>query len=164
MSNTNIQAAYEATRKFNEIAGNLEDNSPERINFQLDLINEELVETAAATGHEGCDCGQEAAAPNAIELLDGACDLFVTVAGLMQKLEAAGFNVEEALKRVCDNNMAKFPLAVELPSTCPEGSDVSLSSCGKHIIYKRNSDGKVTKPTNFVSVDLEGLAPEGYFA
>lgn len=156
MNNTNIQDAYAATRKFNLIAGNLAGVTPESIYVQLNFIREELDEAYGAT--EDSDT---------VELLDGACDLFVTVAGLIQKLEAAGFNVEEALARVCENNLSKFPTPQQMaqPGTAkvPDGAQLHSTVYG-HFVYKRITDGKVMKPTNFVSVNLTGLTPEGFFA
>jgi hypothetical protein len=163
----NIQQAYDDVKKFNSIAGNLSNVTPKSINSQLDFIHEELCEASAALGHEACDCGQEEATPDAVELLDGACDLFVTVAGLMQKLEAAGFNVQEALKRVNENNLSKFPeckgycLYVD-PSLCPEGAEQHLTQYGR-VVFKREHDGKIMKPTNFVTVDIADCVPEDFF-
>jgi hypothetical protein len=156
MSNTNIQDAYESVRKFNSIAGNLEGVTPTSVESQLYFIHEELNETWKATEDF-----------EAIELLDGACDLFVTISGLMQKLEVAGFDVGEALKRVCENNLSKFPTVtacLEAPDgLLPKGTTCCPSAYSGYVVFKRNSDGKIMKPTNFVSVDLAGLAPEGFF-
>jgi NTP pyrophosphatase (non-canonical NTP hydrolase) len=153
MSN-NIQDAYDSVRKFNSIAGNLQAVTPHSIAAQIDFITEERNETFDAV-LQG----------DAIELLDGACDLFVTVAGLMQKLDAAGFDVEEALKRVCENNLSKFPVINDYTheGIRPEGSEDTVSECG-HVVFKRNSDGKVMKPTNFVPVNINALAPGDFFA
>lgn len=156
MSNTNIQDAYESVRKFNLIAGNMEGVDTKSVASQIDFIKEELEETYSAN-FLGID---------AVELLDGACDLFVTVSGLMQKLEAAGFNVEEALARVCENNLSKLPDSYTAGkvglSIIPEGAIAHATKYGR-MVFKRAIDGKVMKPTNFVPVNLEGLAPEGFF-
>lgn len=162
---TNIAAAYQQVAKFNEIAGNLGDVTLASINAQLDFINEELCETSAAMGHESCDCGQEEAAPDAIELLDGACDLFVTVAGLMQKLECAGFDVEGALKRVCENNLDKFPTIEEFdknPDMCPLGAE-PIPTIYNRVVFKRVPDGKVMKPTTYTAVNIDDCVPEDFF-
>lgn len=156
MSNTNIQQAYESVHKFNLIAGNLQGVTPHSVARQVDFIEEELQETNGAVG-----------SLDSIELLDGACDLFVTVAGLMQKLEAAGFNVEKALARVCENNLSKFPDPDTAMSVgvgiVPDGAIATTTPYGR-MVFKRATDGKVMKPTNFVPVSLAGLTPEGFFA
>lgn len=152
-----IQGAYESVRKFNSIAGNLAGVDVKSVAAQLDFIEEELKESSDAANHG-----------DATELLDGACDLFVTVAGLMQKLEAAGFDVEEALKRVCENNLSKFPTVAQCRADeyflLP---DVDVPVSGYDVdgrcVFKRDSDGKIMKPRNFKPVILTGLAPEGFF-
>jgi hypothetical protein len=155
MSNTNIQQSYESVRKFNLIAGSVKEAS---VNSQVRFIEEELEETVEAL-YSGDSVG----------LLDGACDLFVTVAGLMLKLESKGFNVEEALARVCENNLSKFPLTVSMKEADPADAElipqgaVAHSTPYGYTVFKRESDNKVMKPTNFIPVDLAGLAPEGFF-
>lgn len=157
MSN-NIQDAYESVRKFNLIAGNMEGVDTKSVAAQIDFIKEELEETYSAN-FLGID---------AVELLDGACDLFVTVSGLMQKLEAAGFDVEGALRCVCDNNLMKFPTMAEVfeaeDNLAPLGTPCGVNFVEGRAVFKRVTDSKIMKPRNFVAVNLEGLAPEGFFA
>jgi hypothetical protein len=150
MNNESIAAAYESTRVFNSVAGNLTDVDAIDVDNQLNFIFEEMQETI--TAFEKGD---------AVETLDGSCDLFVTVAGLMQKLEAAGFNVEEALKRVCQNNMDKY---------IPVGKHLSYDSAftatlnEEHNVWVlRDSNQKIRKPSSFQSVELNDLVPNYFF-
>lgn len=154
----NIQQAYDDVKKFNSIAGNLtkHDNvsDTDSVDCQLEFIREELNETMDGYAFQ-----------NSVELLDGACDLFVTVAGLLQKLEMNGFNVQEALKRVNDNNLSKFPKIAEYeanPEICPRSSE-PLDAEDDRVVFKREYDGKVMKPTNFVAVDISDCVPENFF-
>lgn len=143
-----IKVAYNEVGEFNDIAGNLTNVSLESIDAQLSFIFEELTETI-----DGLEQG------NMVELLDGACDLFVTVGGLMQKLEAMGFNVAHALGRVNANNLSKFPKLGELYRE-PEGiASVKLNEKYQRIVLK-DANGKVRKPADFVSVDLSDLVPD----
>lgn len=158
MSNTNIQTAYEQIRKANLIAGQLtptnDENTLDGIEMQINILFEELKETYDAFTEQ-----------DVVELLDGACDIFVVAAGLLQKLEAAGMNVEKALARVCANNISKFPLESDYRNNLelkPEGAVVSESPYG-HVVFKRPSDGKYLKPTNFVSVDLKSCVTTDLF-
>ncbi len=156
--NNNIQQAYEQVRKFNLIAGNLVPANHEKaldglIN-QLEFIQSELDE--AVDGFHMQD---------SVELVDGACDLFVTVSGFMQKLEACGVNIEKALARVVDNNNAKFPSTFDHknnPDLQPDNTAVVFTDYG-HVVYKREFDGKVQKPTNFVPVDITSCVPNDIF-
>lgn len=155
---TNIAAAYQEVKKFNEIAGNLalqyNEADMDSIGNQLDFIREELEETTEAFIHD-----------DAVELLDGACDLFVTVAGLLQKLELNGMKVEEALARVNENNLDKFPTLEEFeknPAMCPPNGEPIDGLFGR-VVFKREYDGKVLKPTTYTAVNIEDCVPEGFF-
>jgi hypothetical protein len=159
MSN-NIQTAYEQVRKFNQIAGNLNSSNHEAtlntIEKQISFIQEEVEEAYDAFTAEDIQ-----------EVVDGACDAFVTVAGLMQELEAAGVNIEKALARVCANNLTKFPTTFEHNNNpeayMPQGDVTAHHTDYGHVVYKRNIDGKVMKPVNYVPVDLSGTFPVDFF-
>lgn len=147
---TSLQQAYDDVHKFNDIAGNLSNVNIKSIFAQLKFIQEELTE-----GVEAVLDG------DSVELLDSACDMFVTVVGFMQKLEAIGFNVEEALKRVNDNNLSKFPTEVPTASLV-DGYTYSVNeSYGVYVIKDKND--KIRKPSDFKSVYLGDLVPKGLF-
>ena len=143
-----IRTAYADVRIFNDVAGNLTDVTDASIDNQLSFIFEELSETI--TGFEAGD---------KVEVLDGACDLFVTVAGLLQKLEAAGYDVATALQRVNANNLSKMPKLGELFSKDPEHTLEFNEKFQRSVI--KDSNGKIRKPTSFVPVDLSDLVPNG---
>lgn len=151
---SNIQTAYDQVRKFNLIAGNFEYKDKvaalASVKNQLKFIKEELKETSD---------GFDAKDINAV--VDGACDLFVTISGLMQKLEVQGVNIEKALARVNENNISKFPKKA-VDGNCPTGAYLINTPYG-HVVYKRTSDGKIMKPNDYVDVNLVGTYPEDYF-
>lgn len=176
ITNYSIFTAYREVEKFNKIAGNLDSVTPESVSNQLSYIFEELTEgidgyEAAANAFEAqqqnfeyewhrAEC-EDAVNKGCIEILDAACDLFVTVAGLMQKLESAGFDVATALKRVNANNMSKY-----IPVGKALHYDTSFTKTWNEeyqVYVLRDSDGKVRKHSNFQSVDLSDLVPEGFF-
>lgn len=139
-----ITEAYADVALFNTLAGNLTNVTDESVDSQISFIFEELSETIA--GMEALD---------RVEILDGACDLFVTVAGLLQKLESQGYNVAEALHRVNGNNLSKFPKQLA-EIGYPAGWTTKLNaSYGRWVI--KDAAGKVRKPANFVPVDLSDL-------
>ena len=147
---------WQSVKVFNECAGNLDTVDDISVDNQIGFIFSELEETI--TGFEARD---------AVELLDGACDLFVTVAGLMQKLEVAGFNVDEALARVNSNNLSKFLDAEKFSpfsvlSDLPLGHTVKLNRKHNLLVIKDEND-KVRKPKTFVPVDVSDLAPTNFF-
>lgn len=154
----NIAAAYQQVARFNEIAGNLKryhnEADLDSIDCQLEFIREELNEAMDGFAFR-----------NAVELLDGACDLFVTVAGLLQKLELNGMKVEEALARVNDNNLDKFPTIEEFdknPDMCPPNA-VPSEGAYSRVVFKREYDGKVMKPTTYTAVNIIDCVPEDFF-
>jgi phosphoribosyl-ATP pyrophosphohydrolase len=144
-----VQEHFDSVEVFNFVAGNLDKVDKKSIEAQLSFISEELDETWKATEDN-----------DNVELLDGACDLFVTVAGLLTKLEIAGFDVDRALYRVCQNNLSKFPKLEGAYKLCPDGA--SITNKGSRAVFKRISDGKIMKPTNFVPVTLADLAPQQF--
>lgn len=143
-----IEACYESVRAFNKFSGNLDGVGMASINLQLNLIDEELTET-----------GQAAFDKNRVELLDGACDLFVTVAGLLQKLTAIGYDVEEALFRVTENNLDKFSYATYDESEIPEGCRQEFIKDYGGIFVLKDANNKIRKPLNFRKVELSDLVP-----
>lgn len=146
-ANKVVGAAYASVREFNDIAGNLTNVTDEGVDNQITLIWEEFEETLTA---------QESG--DKVGVLDGAIDLFVVVSGLLQKLEAQGYEVAAGLLRVTENNMTKFP---------PLGSVFSYDPAFKlryNEKYKRtailDSNGKIRKPDGYVSVHLDDLVPK----
>ncbi len=146
-----IQKCYNSVYDFNNIAGNFNGVDVVSLGHQLDFIYEELRESWLPI-YNGL-----ALKENQIEILDGACDMFVTVAGLMQKLSAMGYSVEEALTRVCENNMSKFPTVVK-QDDLQKGWDVTYNT-EHNVCVLKDENGKIRKPQNFVSVDLSDCVP-----
>lgn len=150
----NIQERYEEVKIFNKIAGNLDNVTVDSLEAQMKVVVEEVKELQDAFDSQ-----------NATELLDGACDAFVTLSGLMQKMEIAGFKVDKALQRVNENNMEKYP--TEMP--CAHAS--AYIEKGWTITYNNEFDcyvlkdqnGKIRKPIGFQSVDIMDFLPEDFF-
>lgn len=147
MNIKSIGKAWQEIYTFNDLAGNLNVVDAESINNQISFIFSELEETIEAFEEQ-----------DAVEVLDGACDLFVTVVGLMQKLEVAGFNVQEALKRVNENNNSKFvPVGDVLQYA--HGFTATLNEKHQRFVIKDGND-KVRKHANFKEVDISDCVPD----
>lgn len=144
-----IGESYEDIKKFNEIASNLEGDMVAKVDHQLSLIFEELTEAI-----EGVETG------NAQELLDGAIDTWVTAVGLLQKLEAAGFDVAKAMRKVDENNLSKFPYSCGFQHD-PE-FNITLNDKHQRWVIK-DENGKVRKPADFEPVDLSDCVPKDFF-
>lgn len=150
----NIQERYEEVKIFNKIAGNLDNVTVDSLEAQMKVVVEEVKELQDAFDSQ-----------NATELLDGACDAFVTLSGLMQKMEIAGFKVDKALQRVNENNMEKYPtemLSADLNAYSEKGWDVIYNNEFDCYVLK-DKNGKIRKPIDFQSVDIMDFLPEDFF-
>lgn len=149
-----IQKHYDSVEKFNDIAENFTDIKFGKLQAQMKVVVEEIKELETAFDNQ-----------DAVELLDGACDGFVTLMGLIQQMERVGFKVGEALQRVNDNNLGKYPRNIyrnDLAIYDRNGWDVNYNfkyNC--YVLKDRN--GKIRKPHDFQAVVLDDLVPEGFF-
>lgn len=139
---------YNQVKKFNAVAGQFENVTTQSLALQMDLIQEEYLELVQAFDDK-----------DDAEYLDATADLFVTVAGLMQKLDAAGFKVAEAITRVNENNLSKFNSTGNFQ---PPNTNAIYNKQYDSYSFINKDTGKIMKPTNFLSVDLEGLYVKGF--
>jgi hypothetical protein len=149
------------------VAGNLSNVTYNTIDDQISYIFEELCETidsidphrqSLIEGNFPANYDINEALVDRTGLLDGACDLFVTVVGLLQKLEAKGYDVGTALQRVCANNLTKFPEINESFTYDSRFTETINEKYGRCVIKDEN--GKVRKPNDFAPVDLSDLIPQ----
>lgn len=83
-----IGESYEDIKKFNEKTGNFTGDMEQLVDDQLSKMFDWLTDAI-----DGFELEKEES------LLAGAVGSFIAVVGLLQKLEAAGFNVEQALHK-----------------------------------------------------------------
>lgn len=144
-----IAEAYQQVELFNEIAGNFDNITIDSLDNQLSFVYEELVETIDALESKDDK-----------EYIDGLADIFVTVAGLLQKSEKVGYNVSDAIRLVNINNLEKFPSSSADPTTTqPKNTTITFDSRFDVVVYK-DVNGKVKKPLDFVPVNLDGTYPD----
>lgn len=136
---------------FNNIADAFKGDLEEKAELYISLVREEFIETAEAFKNK-----------DAVELLDGVADVYVTVMGLIQILQKAGFDVAEAIQRVCANNLSKFPAEHE-DENQPKDTDMFLCEEEGLYVYKDSVTGKVKKPLNYKPVYLADLVPRAFF-
>ncbi len=143
-----IKDAFAGVREFNDIAGNLTNVTDESVDAQIGFCFEELTEVIDAF-----ESGDKA------EILKETCDLFVVVAGLMQKLEAQGYEVDAALLRVNDNNLSKFPEYGGSGFQHETGHVVLIND--KYLRYViKDAAGKVRKPLGYRKCQVGDLVPK----
>lgn len=139
---------------FNEIADKHKDATHLDLCKQFVLITEELKETA-----DGLSTN------NPVEVLDGVVDVLVTGLGLLQKLEALGFNTQKALYKTAYNNLSKYTSSEHIAVLTAQKFEadninvsVTYNSTYDLFVIKDDQD-KVRKPINFVSNDLDDCVP-----
>lgn len=162
-----VATAFDNVFQFNDIAKQFDSDLLKGVNLQLDLIFEEFCDETVKAYEEGCNAvaygkDKEKAAKEAVKLLDGAVDTFVVVSGLLQKLHAAGFNVNEALLRVTENNLTKFTKKAEYLWAEKQGYEVVYDE-QYHLFSYKNASGKLMKPDSYISVVLEDLSNKEFF-
>ncbi len=153
-----LWASYEGIRTLNTITGNLSANEGiekgfgAKMDSQLSFVFEELSEAIEALEQgDAHNFGKE------------VVDVWVTVCGLLQIAEAAGFDVEGTMRLVDTNNIAKFPTKrpVQVPAECYK---VLFNEMFQRYAILR-ADGKFLKPAGWKKIDPKTLkAPEGVFA
>lgn len=162
-----VAAAFDQVYQFNDMAGQFDTNPIDGVNLQLDLIFEEFCDETIKAFERGCNAityykDKQEASKQAVNLLDGVCDTFVVVAGLMQKLQNAGFDVEQALLRVTDNNLSKFTTKVDYNWASQQGYEVTYNETYHRFSY-RNASGKLVKSFDYKSVDIGDLSNPDFF-
>jgi uncharacterized protein YkuJ len=139
---------------FNEIAGKDKAASHLDLCKQFKLVVEELKELSDGLNEN-----------NPVEVLDGVVDVLVTSLGLLQKLEALGFNAQRALFDTAENNLSKYPtdeaVAIETAKNFEsEGITVNVTyNIAYDMFVIKDLQDKVRKPINFKSNDLSNCIP-----
>ena len=160
-----IAATFDSVFQFNDISKQFDKEPTSAVDLQIDLIFEELTETISAMDAGTSELRNKDLKECEVELLDGAVDVFVVVSGLLQKLQHYGFNVEEALQRVAQNNMSKFPStvpAVEMNWYEKQGWVADWNEKYSRFVI-RDNNGKTRKCIDFVPVVLDDLVPGDFF-
>jgi hypothetical protein len=149
-----IMRQYESVERFNDIAGNFDNVDVAAIEAQIKVVVEEITELKDAFYNK-----------DAVGLLDGVCDGFVTLMGLIQKMNVAGFEVSEAIDRVNANNLEKFPTHMSINQIGEyedEGWIVTPNEKYNCFIIK-DQNAKIRKHLGFKPVEIADLVPEGFF-
>lgn len=151
-----VQTSVNRIAQFNDMCGNLENVDKDSIALQLDIFQEEYLETVEAFD-ELDDTG----------FLDGVVDEFVVCVGMMLKLEKAGFKVAEAMNRVDLNNLSKFvkiddPKIDEIKQDALSKGFTFEPNYGYGRVVIKDVNGKVRKPSTFKPVEIGDCAVAGF--
>ena len=149
-----VNIIQEQTKQFNLLAGNETKLTAEDMRNQFKYIFEEVKEIEEALDKD-----------DAVKLVDGVIDSFVTLFGLASKLETLWVDMTRAARETCANNLSKFPVSEEVAyatanKLAREGDVCSVvynPEFSRYAILDQNN--KVRKPIGFVSNDLSGCVP-----
>lgn len=140
---------------FNDIAGKSKQYAWSDLGQQYKILLEEVHEI-----NEGLELR------DIEDVLDGTVDTLVVALGMLQKLKAAGIDVEKALKKTAENNLTKFPKEIEVvDATVKSFTDTGQSVTVEYNKYFdryviKDKNDKIRKPINFVSNDLKDCIPD----
>lgn len=160
-----FQEMYDAVVKFNVMAKGIKpiysptsDEFYSRMAVQLKLLRDEVDETLEAIEDKDNP-----------EILKEAVDVGVVWMGMMAILRAAGFQIQQGMEDVCDNNLSKIVDNLE----DAEKSVAALDEQGvkayiEEVFYfgetyyaiRRASDGKILKPYFFKKADVSEYVPK----
>jgi len=156
--NTKYMDAIDLIEDFNEIGGNFKNITTEELLSQARVNKEEALELwDALTLEEG-----EA------QILKEAVDNFVTVTGFLKMLEKKGYDVENALIHVGENNLEKF-ISFDDPCLVQETVDFYAEQGVKvtaenNMEYEftviKDENGKIRKPVGYVKADVSKFIPK----
>ena len=157
-----VAAAFDNVFKFNDISKQFEGDVLRSIDLQLDLIWEEYTEVLAEMDELNSEQREKPFPECTKGLLKEAADLWVVASGLIQKLQAAGFPMDQVLLRVIENNLSKFPKKVEY-NWCEKQGYTPVFNEKYACFVLKNANGKTCKPVDYKSVELTDLVPTNFF-
>ena len=144
-----LQDFYLGVKLFNDIADNSTKLTMQDLANQQKLISEDA-------HYEACEAFED---DDAVQLLDSVIDGLYVVLGQLQKLSLLGFDVQQAMKQVQEDNMQKFPTDEQVAIESVEmykkaGQEVAYKQVqGRFVLYNTRT-GKVLKPKCFKPTDL----------
>ena len=149
-----IQNFKQDAEDFNILSGQFNKTTRQDLRNQVALITEEVAETNAAMQVN-----------DITELLDGAIDVMYVTIGLLQKLNELGVDVNGAMRKVAEDNLAKFHSSRLLAESTVEMYNVQgvkatmqyNDTFGRYVIKDEND--KVRKPAGFISTYLGAFVP-----
>jgi phosphoribosyl-ATP pyrophosphohydrolase len=151
--------AYEKIFLMNTLIGNevVEKGSPE---FWTQMRNQ-----VALVVEESEEAFEEAIDEDINKLLKEVSDIMVTALGLYQKLQNCGYPIEEALDKVCDNNLTKFHRNVDEANLSVKHHHeqglttfvrmIQMDNGNEYFGIIRKSDGKLLKPYDYVKINTQ---------
>lgn len=156
--NTKYMDAIDLIEDFNEIGGNFKNIATEDLLSQARVNKEEALELWDALSLEEGEA----------QILKEAIDNFVTIVGFLKMLEKKGYDVENALVHVGENNLEKF-ISFDDPCLVQETVDFYAEQ-GIKVTAENNTEyeftvikdenGKIRKPVGYVKADVSKFIPK----
>lgn len=128
-----------------------------RLKQQLALVQEELNEAIEAIDNKDNP-----------EVIKELIDVGVTWMGAMGVIRSAGFNIQQGMEKVCNNNLSKIlDRKEEADKSVEFHKERGVEAYIEEVFYmgetlyavRRKSDNKILKPYNYEKVTLEDCVP-----
>ena len=156
--NTKYLDAIDLIEDFNEIGGNFKNITNEDLISQARVNKEEALELWDALSLEEGEA----------QILKESVDNFVTIVGFLKMLEKKGYDVENALIQVGENNLDKF-ISFDDPCLVQETVDFYAEqgikvTAENNMEYEftviKDENGKIRKPVGYVKADVSKFIPK----
>lgn len=152
----NINDCINSVELFNEIAGNLDN-----------ITNEKLIAQAKVVAEEGNELLEAVAEGKPNDVLKECVDVLVTIHGFVKMLEAQGHDIIGAWNEVNVNNLSKFPTDEKIAcDTVDKFSDEGIfctieENKDYNVFVIKNENGKVVKPIGYKKCSVASYTPKG---
>ena len=159
-----MQDMYESVIKFNIMAKSIaplyscrSEEFYTRLKQQLALVQEELNEALQSIENKDNP-----------ELIKELVDIGVVWMGAMGVMRSAGFQIQDAMEKVCENNLNKILDSKEeaeesIKALAEKGVEAYIEEVfyfgDTYYALRRKSDGKILKPYFFKKLDVSEYVP-----
>ena len=153
----NLQLLVGQSLVFNNISGADLETDTKSIIRQADFVQDEAKEL-----QDACLLFAETGEKEG-EIIKEALDVIVTAVGVLQKMQARGYDIEAAAFEVGQNNLTKFPKDDTIVKQTLKDYGAKSITCFASYIPQydcwtiRDDKGKVRKPSGYVSVDSDSF-------
>lgn len=153
----NLQNLVDMSLQFNAISGADQEINRSSLFNQVMFVYDEAEELVNAAKLYDSVSEKEG------EIIKEALDVIVTAVGVLQKMQNRGYDIEAAANEVGLNNLTKYPKDDTIvKQTLKEYGDKKVTCFASYIPQYdcwtiRDSQGKVRKPSGYVSVDSDSF-------
>jgi len=160
-----LEDAFYDVSFFNKAFGGVPENG---LNPESDEFFSKALNQSKLVLEEAKELVESAEGRDGVNLLKEACDVIVTIFGLIDLLEKSGYDFEAAMECVNDNNLSKMLDDEEDAQDTAKYHKASGVDCYveskdidgcKYYFVRRSADGKLLKPVDYKKADVACFVP-----